>query len=235
MRLAKIADREIEPCAHLAEGVLGQADRAGLGDPLQSRRDVDAVAHQIAVALLDHVAEMNADPELDAALGRHARVALDHRVLDFDGAAHGVHHAAELHKRAVARPLDHAPLVDGDGRVDQVAAKRPKPRERPIFVGACEAAEPDHVGGQDRRKFSCFGHQALLPHPNSTKTRSVPLFPRRDTNLKPLLERLLQGRFLPSAARTPSDTFLISQPAAGPACATGAPLPTGRDARPPSP
>ena len=32
--------------------------------------NVDAVAHQIAVALLDDVAEMDADAELDALLGR---------------------------------------------------------------------------------------------------------------------------------------------------------------------
>ncbi len=90
LSLAEIADREIEPRAHLAKGVLGQADRAGFGDAYQARGDIDAVAHQIAVGLLDHIAQMNADPELDAALVRHARVALDHRVLDFDGATHGV-------------------------------------------------------------------------------------------------------------------------------------------------
>ncbi len=39
--------------------------------------NVDAVAHQIAVSLLDNVAEMHADPELNAALGRQASVALD--------------------------------------------------------------------------------------------------------------------------------------------------------------
>ena len=77
-------------------GVLGEANRAGLGDPLQSRGDIDAVAHQIAIALLDDIAQMNADAELDAALGRHAGVALDHAVLHLDGAAHGVDHAAEL-------------------------------------------------------------------------------------------------------------------------------------------
>jgi hypothetical protein len=54
------------------------------------RSDIDAVAHQIAVALFNYVAQMNADPELDAALRRNASVALDHAVLHLDGAAHGV-------------------------------------------------------------------------------------------------------------------------------------------------
>ena len=136
---AEIADREIEPRAHLPIGVLGKTDRAGLGDPFQPRGDVDAVAHQIAVALLDDVAEMNADAEFDAAIGRHAGVALDHRVLHFDGAAHRVDHAAELDERAVAGALDDAPVMDRDGRVDQIAAQRAQPRERAILVRAGRA------------------------------------------------------------------------------------------------
>ena len=77
-------------------GVLGKTDRAGRGDAFQPRGDVHPVAHQIAVALLDDVAEVNADAEDDAAILGHAGVALDHGVLNFDGAAHGVDDAAEL-------------------------------------------------------------------------------------------------------------------------------------------
>jgi hypothetical protein len=36
------------------------------------------------------VAQMNPDPEFDAALGRQAGVALDEAVLHLDGAEHGV-------------------------------------------------------------------------------------------------------------------------------------------------
>ena len=88
---------------HLPVGVLGEADRAGLGDAFQARGDIDAVAHQVAVALLDDVAEMNADAKLDAAIRRHAGVALDHAVLHFDRAAHRVDHAAELDERCRRR------------------------------------------------------------------------------------------------------------------------------------
>ena len=116
LRRAEIGDREIEPPLDLAIGVLGQTDRAGLGDPLQSRGDVDAVAHQIAVGLLDDVAEMNADAEFYAALGRQAGVALDEAVLHLDRAAHGVDHAAELDEAAVAGALDDATMMHGDGR-----------------------------------------------------------------------------------------------------------------------
>ena len=106
---AEISHLHVEPAAHLTVGVLGKTDRAGLGNSLQSRGDVDAVAHQVAVALLDDVAEMDADAELDAALGRQARVAFDQAALDFDRAADGVDDAAELDDRAVASALDDRP------------------------------------------------------------------------------------------------------------------------------
>ena len=66
---------------------------------MEPRGDIDAVAHQIAVGFLDHVAKVYADAEFDAPLGGQARVALDHSVLHLDGAAHGVDHAAELDQR----------------------------------------------------------------------------------------------------------------------------------------
>ncbi len=61
---------------------------------------------------------MDPNAELDPAFRRKAGIALDHAGLNLDGAAHGVHHAAELHKSSVAGALDHAPLVHGDGGID---------------------------------------------------------------------------------------------------------------------
>ena len=119
----------LQPAAHLTIGVLGQTDRARLRDTLESRGDIDAVTHQIAVALLDDVTEMDADPKFDALVGCDLSVALDHRPLNFNGAVHCVDDAAELDDTAVASSLDDAPMVDRDGRIDQVAAKRPKSRE----------------------------------------------------------------------------------------------------------
>jgi hypothetical protein len=56
--------------------------------------------------------------------------------LDFNGAIHGVDHAAEFDNRAVASALNDPPVVYGDGRVDQIAAQRPKPSENAILVRA---------------------------------------------------------------------------------------------------
>ena len=160
--LAEVADREIEPRSHLAIGVFGEADGAGHGDALEPRCDIDAVAHQVTVALLDDIAEMDADAELDPAIRRQAGIALDHAILHLDGAAHGVDDAAELHQRPVAGALHDASLVHGDGGIDQVAAQRPQPCQSPILVRACQPAVADDIGGQDGREFP------RLCHPNSS-------------------------------------------------------------------
>jgi hypothetical protein len=101
---------------------------------------------------------MNANPELDALLGRNAGVALDHGGLDFDRAAHGVDHAAELDDRAVAGALDDAAVMHGDDRVDQVAAERPEPRQRAIFIRPGEPAVARDVGHQNRRELPGLAH-----------------------------------------------------------------------------
>ena len=114
LRRTEIGYSEIQPALDLPVGVLGQAYRPGRGDPLEASSDVDAVAHQVAVALLDDVAEMNADAKIDALAGRDARVALDHGLLHFDGAAHGVDHTAELDDAAIASALDDPAVVHRD-------------------------------------------------------------------------------------------------------------------------
>ena len=89
--------------------------------------------------------------ELDAALGRKASVALDHAVLHLDGAAHGVDHATKLDDAAVAGALDHAPMMHGDGGIDQIASERRAAAQGPLLVGAGKPAVSDHI----RRKNGC--------------------------------------------------------------------------------
>src|SRR6516165_399246 len=101
---------------------------------------------------------MNADAELDALVWRDLGVALDHRPLDFDGAVHRIDDAAEFNDAAVARALDDAAMMHGDGRVDQVAPKGPKPCEDTIFIRASKPGVADDVGHQDRREFPGLAH-----------------------------------------------------------------------------
>ena len=141
--------------------LLGKTDGAGLANSFQSRGDVDAIAHQIAIALLDHIAEMDADAELDAALGRKAGVALDRAVLHLDRAAHGVDDAAKLDEEAVAGALHNTPVMRSNGGIDQIAPQPPEPRQGAILVGAGKLAVSDHIGGENRGEFPGLGHEVF--------------------------------------------------------------------------
>ena len=120
---AEIADFEVEPPPDLAIGVLGKTNPARLGDALKPRRYIDPVAHQIAVALLDHVAEMDADTEFDALVGPtsalRSTIALWTSMAQFTASTTLRNSTIP----AVAGALDDVPVMHCDGRVDQVAAK----------------------------------------------------------------------------------------------------------------
>ena len=132
----------------------------GSQNSFKPRGDIDSVAHEVAVALLDYVAEMDADPKFDALVGRDLGVALDHRPLDFNGAAHCVDDTAEFDDAAVAGALDDAAVMHRYGRVDQVAAKGPKASEDSIFIRTRKPRVADHVGHQDRGQFPGLTHSA---------------------------------------------------------------------------
>jgi hypothetical protein len=156
--LPEINECFLDPVTHLAVGVIGEADTSRLSNPFEARCNVDAVAHQIAVALLDHVPQVDANAKLDAALGRQPSVALDHAVLHVDGAADGVDDASELDEDAVAGTLDDAAMMQGDGWINQVAAQRPQPRQRSLLVGSGKPALASHIGRQNGREFAGLRH-----------------------------------------------------------------------------
>src|SRR5262245_64043201 len=123
---------------------------------------------------------MNSDPELYASILRHAGIALNHTVLNLDSAARSVYHATKLDQRPVPYALDHAPIVHGDGRIDQVAAQHPQPRQSAILVRAGEPAVADHVSSKDRHKFADFVHLPSSTIRHSIDARTRPLhFERR--------------------------------------------------------
>ena len=86
---------------------------------------------------------MDADAKLDAALGR----------LHLDGAAHSVDYAAELHYGSITGAFDDAPVMHGDGGIEQIAAEPAEPRQCAILVGASEPAIPDHIRRKNSRNF----------------------------------------------------------------------------------
>src|ERR1700691_1524085 len=159
---AEIGHREIEAPLDLPVGVLGKTDRAGRCDAFEARGDIDAIAHQITVGLLDDVAEMDADAELDAAIFRQAGVALDHAILHLDRAANRADDAARLDENTVPRALEGAPMMHGNGWIDQITPQAPKPRQSAILVRAREPAVADNIGAQDRSDLPRFRHRRRL-------------------------------------------------------------------------
>ncbi len=72
-------------------------------------------------------------------------------------------------KATASTTLDHAPVVFGRFRLDELSAKGLEGGERTRFVGGHEAAVADHVGGQNGRQPALgpiFGHGAS-PDPNT--------------------------------------------------------------------
>jgi uncharacterized membrane protein YeaQ/YmgE (transglycosylase-associated protein family) len=100
--LPKVHTGFVQFVSNLTVGILGPANPAGPSDLLDSRSDIDPVARQTAIGLFDHIAQMNADAKFDATVLRHARIALDHRVLYFDRAVQRDDHAANRDDRAAA-------------------------------------------------------------------------------------------------------------------------------------
>ena len=149
--LAQILERDAEPVADLIAHRARDADAARLGELLQARGHVHAIAEDVVV-LADHVAEVDADAKADLALRRHVAVAPRHALLDLDRARHGIRDARELDQHAVAGGLDQPPLVLGDRRVDQLETMGLETRERARLIGFHQAAVADHVGGEDGRE-----------------------------------------------------------------------------------
>jgi hypothetical protein len=89
------------------------------------------------------------------------------------GAPHGVDSASKLDDAAVAGALDDAAIVDGDSRVDEVAAERPKSRQNAILVCAGKPAISHHVRAQNGRKFAGPAHRES-PLLSSTTIRPEP-------------------------------------------------------------
>src|SRR5664279_48303 len=100
-----------------------EANASGVGNPFQSRGNIDAVAENV-VALNDNVANIDTDTQFDAPLPRFSSIALGHSALNVDSAGNRVNGAAKLHQRAVAHQLDDPAQMGGDLGIDKFAPQR---------------------------------------------------------------------------------------------------------------
>ena len=171
-----ILEGEVEPALDALAHHVGDADPAGLGQPLQAGGDVDAVAENI-VALDDDVAEVDADAVADADVLAPLRLPLGHRLLDPGGRGDRVDDAGELDQHPIARGLDDAAVVFGDCRVDHLVAVRPLARQGARLVRLHEPGVPDHVGRQHGRQptfASRCAHATSSPVAEHSEAMSAP-------------------------------------------------------------
>jgi len=160
--LAQILKDKGQPVAHLIVDRIGDEHSAGIGERLDPRSDVDAVAIEV-VALDDHVAEIDADAQFDAAVCRDARMPLGHRLLHRNRAANRIDDARKFHQHSVAGGLDDAAMVLGDLRIEELMAQRFQAFERTLLVRPHQPRIPRHIGGEDRGETAAGGHGCLIP------------------------------------------------------------------------
>ena len=146
--LAAWLEAERELSLHLLEGGSRHADAAGLGQALHPRCHVHAVSED-PLPVDEDVAEIDADPEQEPALGLEAGVGPFELVLDLDGTAHGVDHARELGEEVVAGVVHDASPAFGDAVANQLAVGAQDP-SRPLLVARHVPAEADGVGRENR-------------------------------------------------------------------------------------
>ena len=133
-----ILEANVDPIADALVDDRGDADPAGLGERLQARRDVDAIAIDVVV-FNDDIAEIDADSEHD---GRLARACIRQRgagALHRKRAVYSIDHAAELDDGAIADQLHDAAVVGGDGRVEDGLSVPLQSSQRARLVGSHQA------------------------------------------------------------------------------------------------
>jgi hypothetical protein len=134
----------------------GDADPTGLGERLQPRGDVDAVAVDVT-AFGDHIAEIDTDPEDDPLLLGDVGIAVEHRPLHLDSAADSIDNAGKFDEHSVAGSLYDPAVVLFDLWIDELAAMCLETLECPFLVRAHQPRITHDIGGENRRKTAADG------------------------------------------------------------------------------
>jgi len=159
--LADVLEGEVEPARGILAHPRGDADPARLGQAFEPGRDIDPVAKDVAV-LDDDVALVNADAEVDPAVGRQRAIALGHRRLQLSRTTGRIDDAGKFDQQAVAGGLDDAAMMALDLRVDHLGAQYPEPAERALLIGLDQPRVAGDIGRQDRGKPAGRGQGCLI-------------------------------------------------------------------------
>jgi hypothetical protein len=130
--------------------ITGDAHSAGFGQPLQSGRDVDAVAQEIAAS--DHyIANMDADAEAEDSIWINVFIQTSEGLLDFHGTLNCIHCTGELRQDAVTRCVGDPATMLLNKPVHNTAMSRQGPKGSDL-VPVHEARVARDIRREDRRK-----------------------------------------------------------------------------------
>src|SRR5262249_16819972 len=111
--LAKVLEDKRQPVAHVIINSIRDEHAAGIGQSLDPRRDIDAVAINI-VALDDDIAKIDPDPKLEPLVDRDTGIALGHAALHLNCAADRIDDTRKFRQYAVTGGLDDPAMVLDD-------------------------------------------------------------------------------------------------------------------------
>ena len=127
----------------------GDAEATGIGQSLEPRRNVDAIA--VDVRALDHdVAEVDADAQSNALLVGQVGLPVGHRSLDDNSAFDRLDDAGKLGQQTVAHQLHGTAAMLRNRRLDELGAEGLQAFERPRLILSHEPRIADHIGSQNR-------------------------------------------------------------------------------------
>ena len=144
---------------------LRHIDAARFGQRLDPRRDVDAVAKDVAF-LDDDVAEIDSDPHRDALFIRQRLVRLRDRIAQRGGAARGLDDVVEIDEHQFGGLLEDISAEFGDLRFDDLGQKGSQLGEVLLLVAG---EQPAVAGHQDGRRSApdapsrCLHHNSRAP------------------------------------------------------------------------
>ena len=133
--LAEIGKGERQLIANLVAHRAADVDAARFREAFQPRGHRDAVAVD-GFVIADHIADIEAHPKPDLPVPHRLDEARCHRVLDIDGALHGVDDAVEFDEEAVAHASNGPPPVIGYLWIDDLAPHRVQSGKRALFIAS---------------------------------------------------------------------------------------------------
>ncbi|MCP1972437.1 hypothetical protein J2R87_006177 [Bradyrhizobium elkanii] len=158
----QVLEGRVDLAANLPLRVIGDADPARFGNPLQARCDVDAIAKDIVVIKND-VADVDSDSEFEPLLRWYGSILIDHSTLNFYGAAHRIDGAGEFNEYSVAARFDDAAAMRSQRRIEQHPPDRLQPGQGAFLVDSHQPAVAGDIRRQNRCQTPIHGSQGLPP------------------------------------------------------------------------